>query len=181
MSAHTVAVRYANALLMIAVEKGTVEQTRTELRVFADRMMESAEFRIVLESPVIDLPQRHAVIRAVAEKGGMSADVRNFLLLLADRKRLAVVPQIAEHLDRLADDHLGILRARVDTPLAMTESQKATLRTLLEKKYGRKVQLAERLDESILGGFRLVVGNTVMDATLDARLARLRETIVNEL
>lgn len=181
MSAHNVARRYANALLMLSVDAGEVEKVREQVAALGQLMRTSAEFRIVMESPVIDLAQRHGVIRAVATSIGLRDSVRNFLLLLADRKRLSVLPQIADVFDDLADEHLGIVRARVETPIKLNPVQEQTLRGLLEKRFGRKVRLEQQLDERILGGFRVAVGSTVIDATVDARLTRLRDTILGEL
>lgn len=181
MSAHNVARRYANALLQLCTDKGTVEEVREHLLGLSGLMRESAEFRVVLESPVFELPVRHKALRALADHLRLSVELRNFLLLLADRKRLRVLPQIAEVFDTLADEHLGLLRARVETPIALSDAHKRELTELLAKRHGKEVRLEERIDESILGGFRLIVGSMVHDATIDARLVRLRDTIVREL
>lgn len=181
MSAHNVARRYANALLQLCADRGKVDEVREHLLGLSQLIQDSAEFRVVLESPIFELPVRHKALRALSEHLKLSDELRSFLLLLADRKRLNVLPQIAEVFDQLADEHLGLLRARVETPVPLAAGQKRELVELLTKRHGKEVRLEERIDESILGGFRLIVGSTVHDATIDARLARLRDTIVREL
>ena len=102
--------------------------------------------------------------------------VSNFCLLLADKERLAYLGEIVGWYGKLLDDAKGIIRGTLTTAVELTDNKRAELKAELEKKAGASIELAFDVDASILGGVVLKVGDRVLDASLRAQLAILRET-----
>ena len=97
-------------------------------------------------------------------------------LLLADKERLAYLGEIVDWYGKLLDDAKGIIRGTLTTAVELTDNKRAELKAELEKKAGASIELAFDVDASILGGVVLKVGDRVLDASLRAQLAILRET-----
>lgn len=173
-----VAVPYAKALLDVAVAGRSVAKLREQVKALAAAWQGSADLRMVFSNPTVTLDERRRVIDALATKFGLERSLRNFLMVLADKRRLRVFGDIAEEFLRRADEHEGILRARVHASSELSMVQKSKLTRQLQQQTGKKIELDVVVDGSVLGGLRIQVGSKVYDATLRTRLDGLRESIL---
>lgn len=107
--------------------------------------------------------------------GELDEEQKNFLFLLAENRRMRVLPQINEIFLLLYEEQEKRIPVRVTTTMALTSSQNAELKQALEKRLKRQVDLQEKVDEDLLGGAIVRAGDWVIDGSGREQLARLEE------
>jgi F-type H+-transporting ATPase subunit delta len=165
--------RYARALLKIARDEGTLEATGEEL-VRAVAAFQEPLLRPLVLSPVIDAGERLRTAKAVVAATGVSKTVENLVGLLAERHRLAILPDVARWYEALLDEELDRARATIRSAAPLSAGERTELIELARRLTRRReVLAATELDPELLGGVVLDVGGTVYDGSLKTQLARL--------
>ena len=180
LAGHHVARRYARAILEIGIESGTVDALVEEITAVAQAYASSAELRGALEDPLVSAEAKRAIVNGVADRLGIAGTARSALLLLADRRRLIVLPAIAQALKEMNDLRKGVVRAEVTTAVRLGDAYYARLQAQLEKMTGKKVVLDRREDPGIIGGVVTRIGDTIIDGSLRARLDEMKQTLLSE-
>ena len=178
MTNSMIARRYAGALFALGREDGddAIGRYGADLVAIGNEIAAVPALDTVLKSPIISPAEKKAVLDAVLQKMNVNRTVRNFCLLLADKERLAFLGDIVRCYSTLLDEARGIIRGRLTTSVELTEDKQAAIRATLEQKAGTGIELGFDVDPDILGGVVLKVGDKVLDASLRAQLAILRET-----
>jgi F-type H+-transporting ATPase subunit delta len=109
---------------------------------------------------------------------GISELALSSLRLLAKRRRLGAVADVARELERMVDDDAGVLRASVTSAAALSEAYLDKLRQELEKATGRKVIISHRQDPSLVAGVVTRIGDKVVDGSVRARLSSFRDALL---
>jgi F-type H+-transporting ATPase subunit delta len=169
--------RYARALFALASETDAVESVRGELAAVAELVDGNSELHHALFRPLHPAAQRRSVLRAVCERIGMSANVRNFCAFLIDQRRLVDFDGIREHYGQLADAAAGRTQAEVVTASPLSDAQRERLQHVLARRTGQQVELSVRVDPALLGGAIANVGALVFDGSLRTQLAQLRSSL----
>jgi F-type H+-transporting ATPase subunit delta len=180
MIAGSIARRYAKALLEIGVANSSFDALQHELERVAALYAGSAELRTTLENPVFLPSKRKLVLEEIARRLALSKTVRNFLLLLLDRGRIAALPAIVREHRALVDEHAGRVRAKVSSAQPLAPGVEARLKAALERRTG-KVVIVERVEEpALLGGVVTQIGDLVFDGSVRTQLQTIRQTLVAE-
>ncbi len=172
-----VAKRYAKALLDVGREDGNYDRYGKELRQFADLCVSNKEFLAILSSPVFSLDERMKILNEILDKADFSETVKNFLRVLLERKRINRVVEIAEYYSMLRDELLGIARAKIITARPISKKTFNRLIKALEKFTSKKIEAETEIDESIIGGVIVKIGNLILDGSITAQLEGLKESI----
>ena len=172
--------QYANALADIALEQGAAEPVLNQVADFTAAFRESTELRNVLESPAVHRQSKHEVVEKLAARLGASKIVRNFLFVVIDHGRTALLPEIAEAFQEVVRQRQGIAEAEVVSAMELNPWQKNELLQTLERKTGKKIQATYRLEPGLLGGVRVRVGDTVFDGSVRTQLEQMREQLAAE-
>ena len=167
--------RYARALYLLGVEEHRLDAMLAEVRRVADAVHSSPDLKSLLASPVVSNDHRRAVMIDVLARLAVMGTTRNAVLLLTERRRGALLPDIAEALTRLADERAGKVMAEVTSAAPITEAQALKLAAALEKLTGRKITLTRKVDASLLGGVVTRIGDTVYDGSVRTRLEEIRQ------
>jgi F-type H+-transporting ATPase subunit delta len=176
----TLAKKYAKALFSLGKKSGApqLEQYGAALSGLAEMVTLSPALERMFKSPVITAAEKRALVDQLLNKTGADITVKNFCHLLADKGRLAALPAIAGLYGELLDAEKGILRGTVITAVKLdAEKQKKLKAGLAKKAKNQQLELEFNVDEAILGGLMLKVGDRVLDASLRAQLNILRDTI----
>jgi F-type H+-transporting ATPase subunit delta len=173
------AVRYARALFDITLaEKKDLTAAGRELTDFATLLTSNSALSRVLTNPAIPASRKRKVVEElIAKAGSLQSAVAKLLLLLAERDRLALLPDVAEAYDTRLMDHLKVVRAEVVTAIDLPADRVAALKQNLATATGRDVQLSTRVDPDIIGGAVARIGGTVYDGSLARQLERIREKL----
>lgn len=173
----TIARPYAEALFGAANADGAGLAAWAELVNEMAQAAQHPEVQAALSDPGLDAGARAALLRALL-KSSVSKPAENFLALLADNDRLALLPEIARQFEALKNRQEGSAEARIDSAFELTDAQVAELVAGLEKKFQVKLKPDVRVDPSLIGGVRVTVGDQVLDTSVSAQLVRLRDALV---
>ena len=180
MSYESIGRRWALAVFEIGKETNSVSRLEADLAAFAATSSGNDELAAVLDNPLVPEASREAIIGDIAAKLGLSDAARSTLRLLAKKRRLKALPDIARQLARLADEDQGVVRAEVTSAAPLTDDYLARLRAELEKATGKKVVITQKQDKSLIGGVVTKIGDRVIDGSVRARLASFRDTLLRQ-
>lgn len=178
MSQAPVADRYARAIFELGVETGQLAAITEQVRRFARVYAGSGELRAVLDNPVIEPEKRDAVLADVAARLNLTGNGLNLIRLLASRRKLRVITDIAHRLDRLTDEQAGVVRATVTSARAMPDSFYQRLASELEAATARKIVLERREDPTLIAGFVTRIGDNTIDGSVRGRLDEIERQLV---
>jgi len=147
------------------------------LRQIAALLNESVELRRVWENPAVPADQKRKLLDAIVQRNGIDKPVRNLVAVLIDHRRLPFLPRIVEQLEKELDARLGFTEAQISSARELSDSEKRTLESQIEKATGKKVRARYGLDPSLLGGAAVRVGSTIYDGSVKGQLERIKEAI----
>jgi F-type H+-transporting ATPase subunit delta len=177
--AGSIARRYARALFEIGVGKGGFEALGGELEALAAVYTGSPELRQTMENPVFKIAQKRAIVEKILPRVAPSPLMNRFVLLLVERRRIAILPQIARAYQELTDQQLGRVRATVTSAKPLDVLTQAEIQRALERRTGKKVLMKTEVDPALIGGVVARVGSLVLDGSLRTRLETLGNRILN--
>ena len=166
---------YGDALFEVAQEEGKVDEIRDELGEFADALNEDRDLQVFFFSPYFSSQEkRDGIEKSIS---GASDAFKNFLALLAEKHRMPAIFRIRAYFDELWAQENKRLEVRVTSAVPLDESVVKRVGEEIERQTDRKIDLEADVDEDILGGIVLRVGNMVLDASLREKLNRLRKEV----
>lgn len=172
-----IAERYATAVFGLAKDEKKLKALETDVTAIEVAIADSADFRTLLSSPLYSRDQQATAVAAIAKKMKLSPMVANTLGLLANKRRLFVLPQLANALrERLAEER-GEVTADVTSAKALTKAQSDKLAKTLKAQVGKAVTIKETVDESIIGGLIVKVGSKMIDTSVKSKLNALQNTM----
>ena len=179
MIGNVVARRYASALFALGGEAGMPEMEHygNTLDALDKAVQESRLLSRVFRNPVLGVEEKKSVLLALLREAGGGEVERRFCELLADKGRLNLLSAIAEDYRSMLDAAKGLCRGVFTTAVALDGTRLAEVTAQLEARTGRGLALVHTVDPSILGGFVLKIGDTVLDASLRAQIDKLGESI----
>jgi F-type H+-transporting ATPase subunit delta len=175
LSEEQVARVYAQALFDAARGAGVVEPVRRELGDFVAALAASDSLRNVLSDPQIETAAKGRVLAEVT-RGGQQL-LTNTLRLMLDRGRFAAVPELGQAYDALAIVEEGIVEVEVISAAELTSETEKKIAARIQEATGRRVELARRVDPSIVGGLVLRIGDVIVDGSVKARIRQLRRRL----
>jgi F-type H+-transporting ATPase subunit delta len=169
--------RYAEAIFEIAERDGNVEAWLEQLHSVAAAVSDESIVR-GLEDPNVPIERRLAALDK-ALGPDMVPQMRNLLPLIVRRRRVEMLPQIAREFRRLYNKRAGIVEATAFSAAPLDGQELAALRSRLEQMTGGNVELETRVDESLLGGIQVRLGDQLIDGSVRGRLERLRNRLAS--
>ena len=171
---------YARAFADVVVgSKLDATRLMQELRDFEALLRASEALRRVLENPSIPGDQKRAVVDAIMAKQGISRQVRNFILVVTEHRRLPLFADILREVDQVLNDRLGIADAEVVSARELGDSERRLLESEIARLTGKRVRARYERDSSLLGGAVVKVGSTIYDGSVKGQLERIREQLVS--
>ena len=177
MSTNAIAKRYAKALVQIGSEAGTVDGFNGELTRFSTLLTGNGELSAVFANPAYGIQSKSEILKELVAKLQISPMVSNLLMLLLERGRLSVLPQIAESYGAFADELAGVIRPTLSSGLPLEPAQIEEIRTALAKSTGKKVELEVKVDPALIGGVVTKIGDKVFDGSVRTQLARIQDIL----
>lgn len=165
--------RYAKALFELADAEKQLDDVASDLGAINAMIQECDDLDRLLRSPVIsreDQSRAFEAVLAVAKTGELT---RNFCGLIAQKRRLAALPGIIAHYQKLIAQHRGEVTANVVSAQKLSASQLTSIGDALKKAVGSDVSVETEVDASLLGGLIVKVGSRMVDSSLRSRLQQL--------
>ncbi|MBD2593939.1 F0F1 ATP synthase subunit delta [Nostoc spongiaeforme FACHB-130] len=170
---------YAQALMSVAQSKNLTEEFGNDARALLDLLQNSQQLRNFIDNPFIVPDTKKAVISQVVGGGG-NPYLRNFLLLLVDKRRIFFLDQILKQYLALLRQLNQTVLAEVTSAVALSpEQEEAIKQKVIAITNARQVELETRVDSELIGGVIIKVGSQVIDASLRGQLRRLSLRLTN--
>ena len=157
--------KYSSAIFELAQEEQQLVPYGEQLRRVLDDLSTVPGIWGYFANPLIQRSDKKALLKQLFE-GELSANVYHFLLLLADKRRMALYPAIVEDFEKLSNEARGIVIADVTTAHGMSEAQREKLGNKLEAVTGKTVKLRLHEDPKIIGGVIVRIGDKRIDGSV---------------
>lgn len=171
-----IASRYAEALFQVGEESNSTEKLYNELKAVVDIINVNKEFSNILKSPIVSKEEKKTLITNIFGSK-LNNEMLNFMKILADKDRLNLLANMEEAFKALLNDKNNILEGVAITAVPMNEGEVNELQAKLSAKYNKTVVLQNEVDESILGGVLVRLGNEEIDGTVKNRLDKMKEQL----
>lgn len=169
--------RYAIALFEIAKEANTLAAIEADLDSLQAALDASADLRALTASPLLSREDQGKAMRALTDKMELGPEAANTVALMADNRRLYVLPEMISQVKALSADDRGEVTADVTAAKALTEKQSTALAAALKKSVGKDVNVNVTVDEDLIGGLIVKVGSVMIDSSLRSKLNNLQNAM----
>ena len=178
MTSRVAATRYARALFDVARKEGDIQQVGRDIAGFARLVAENDALSRAFANPAIPAQRKRAVVEQLfAAAGPMSPIVQKIVLMLAERDRLMLIPELATAYEARLMENAQVVRAQLTTAVPLPQDRIAALQEGLARATGRQVQLETGVDPSIIGGAVARIGSTVYDGSVTTQLQKVKERL----
>lgn len=167
---------YAQALFEAARETGTLDATGADLNSFASSMREAKDLTAVLYNPRVDAKVKKEIVSDLTA-GGDRLFV-NGVKLLIDKGHATLLLDFNDQFQKLVKKEQGLIEVEVTSAFELPEEARAKIRKRIEEATGKRVEISENVDASIVGGLVLRFGDIIVDGSLKSRLEQLRARLV---
>ena len=164
--------RYAKSLFDLAEERKSSVAVFADMELVRNVVSSSRDFRKLIQNPVITTDKKLAVLKSIFA-GKVNEVTLSFFSILAKKRREEYMGEIAESYISLYRAQKGIMTAQLLTAVPADEALKRRITEIVQKDTGKKVELEERVDASIIGGFILSVGDRQFDESVARKLRTL--------
>ncbi|MGA2458763.1 MAG: ATP synthase F1 subunit delta [Terriglobales bacterium] len=172
---------YARAFADVVMTKSNLldpARMLEELHGIEALLKESDQLRRVLENPSIPGNSKRAVLDAITQRLGTTRQVRNFVAVITDNRRLPLFSEILKQVEQELDDRQGFAEAQVSSARQLNDPERQMLEVEIAKMTGKKVRARYAQDASLLGGAVVQVGSTIYDGSVKGQLEKIWEQLV---
>jgi F-type H+-transporting ATPase subunit delta len=170
-----IATVYARSLFEVAQEQNKLDKVREQLGEFADALSATRELQVFFFSPYFSTEEKKdGLDKAVS---GTEDILENFLQLLIEKHRMPAVFRIRGELDQLWERENRLLPVEVTSAIELDKSTVKQIGDRIGEQTGQKIELSAKVEPDILGGIVVRVGNSIIDASIRARLEQLRKQV----
>lgn len=168
------ALRYATALVEIAADSKKIDAVEQDLNDMEAMMLASEDLQNLVKSPLISRFQQQNAIATVAQKAKFQDITTNFLCLLAQNRRLNILPSIINAVRMEFSKMRGEVSAHVASAFKLSPQQESALQESLAKAMGQAVAVKVDVQEDLIGGMVVTVGSQIIDDSVKRKLERLK-------
>jgi F-type H+-transporting ATPase subunit delta len=169
---------YAESLLQLAEEAGKAEEIGDELWQLRELWSRDPEFAAVMSSAAIKVPARRESLKKAFGTDRVQTLVLNLLLVLNDKRRSMILPQVCEAYRTKLDQRLGREEVHVTTAAPLSEDHRSALKAQIKRLTGHDADLFEAVDARLLGGMSVQVGGRLYDLSVRRGLRDLRSALL---
>jgi F-type H+-transporting ATPase subunit delta len=176
---HRVAKRYARALFQASLAAGQLEAVSSDLISLKDLFENNPSFRDMLLTPLGEYLDKIESLNKLA--GRVSPVTTDFLRLVVEKNRQDNLSYIQQDFEEMKRAHEGVAEAHIFSAVSLDEKQRAALIAELEKRTGLRIEPHFEVDANLIGGVRVIVGDTLMEGSITGQLKAMRERMYREL
>lgn len=177
MANSIVAYRYAKSLFDLATEKKVVNEVNDDMVTFKKVCDENRQFLVVLGNPIIRHHVKLGILKKTFEKN-VNPVTFSIFSVLTKKNRENLIYSIAEEFDKLYNQQKGVQKVTVTTVTTLTDAQRVEFTKVVSQATGKQVILEEKVNEDLIGGYILSVGDTQIDTSVRKRLNELKLSLI---
>jgi len=169
--------RYAKSLIDLSKEQNALEDLKKDMLFFESVVDDNSQLEAILKNPIVPLDKKFGILKAIFE-GRTHQITQSFFKLLVNKGRSAILFDIAKGFISQYNAEKGIVTAEVTTATTLTDANKAEIEGLVKQQLGaNQVNITEKINEKLIGGFILKVGDKQFDASVAGSLNKLRKDL----
>lgn len=167
--------RYAQALLELAIEQNKLEQVVADMNYLLEVYNQSVDFQLLLNSPIVKAEKKIAIFNEIF--GQFEELTSKFVKLIINNRREAGLAQIAISFDGLVKNHKGIVPITLTTAVKLDDATKSLILEKVEKNVNGQLEVTEKIDASLIGGFIVRMGDQQIDASVANQFRELKQRL----
>jgi F-type H+-transporting ATPase subunit delta len=179
MTNRSSAARYAKALLDVSRKEGDPQAAGRDLEAFVSLTTAHAELARVLVNPAIPAQRKTALVGELLARNPVGPIVGKLLLLLAERDRLVLLPDLLEEYGRRLMDVQNIVQAQVTSAAPLPSGAALAIERAIAARTGRRVSMTSRVDPRLIGGVVTRIGSLVYDGSVKRQLEKMKDTLTS--
>lgn len=179
MSEIKVALRYAKSLLEESVSRGIEEKIKSDIDLFTGAVKSSRDLRVALSNPIIGFDKKNEVLNKIF-KGKVDNLTINFFQLVCKKGRAANLTTIAREFENQYFTYKNINKASITTAIALDDSLRNQFAKIIEEGFGKKVDLTDKVDKELIGGFILRMNDRQIDESIRQKLNQLKLNLIDQ-
>ena len=172
MAGARAAIRYAKAVLSLASDLKSADGVNGDMKLIAGTIAESKELSDVLKSPVVSSPIKKSILLEVFKNSNKAT--LNLIDTLIANNRIDILGEVAQKYNQLFDESKGIEQATVTTAVALSDDLRKKVLAKAKELTGKDIEVENIIDESIIGGFILRIGDIQYNASISNQLSKLK-------
>jgi F-type H+-transporting ATPase subunit delta len=169
--------RYAQGMFELAKEEKSVEEKKKQAECILETMNDCPDFALFLRAVKVTKQEKYELIDRVFQEA-VDHDMCSFMKLIIEKGRAYYMQGIMEDYVKLANEDLGIELAEVVSARKLSAQDMQTIGEALVRKTNKKIVLKNKIDPSVIGGIRVTMANSVTDATISAKIERMRSALL---
>lgn len=173
-----VASRYAKSLIDLAIEKNQLEVVRNDMRLIKNVCTTNHDFVLLLESPVVKTDKKMAILNSIFD-GKISQTTMAFLNIIATKRREGYIDDIAKSFDEQYKLYKNITTVVVQTAVKLDDKLKNEILAVVKKTATGEIELVEKIDTALIGGFILTINDKQIDHSVRRKLSDLKKNFSN--
>ncbi|MEW9077941.1 F0F1 ATP synthase subunit delta [Terrisporobacter glycolicus] len=171
-----IANRYAEALFQLSEDENITKEIYNELHNVVETVKNNKDLDNVLRSPLVAKIEKVKLIESLFNNK-INNNLKNFLKILVEKGRISSLKSIELTFKQLLNDKNNIIEGTVISAIPLTDNKVKELEEKLSKKYNKNVTLENKVDQSILGGVLVRLGNTQIDGSVKTRLDNIKDQL----
>jgi len=176
-----IALKYAKGLFTAAKGLNKTKEFGEELNQIKDFLISMPEVLSALQNPIYPPDLKMEIIEEILKVVKVDPEIERFLKLLVERRRIQYIREIVSMYQELLDEELNIARGEIITAYPLSEEEKKELEEVLKNYLKKEVILESKVDEGIIGGIKIRIGDLIFDGTLKTQLNKMKEIIKGEV
>lgn len=165
--------RYANALLITAIEQNILEETREDMQLIHQTIAGSSELSLFLKSPIIRNDVKRSALDVIFNDKVQQLTA-NLISILSDKSRESLLRGITEGFMELYNQHHNIIEVDVETAFELNKAQETNLKDELEDVTGKTIEMRIEKNDDLIGGLTVRIEDTVYDGSVKYKLNQLK-------
>jgi F-type H+-transporting ATPase subunit delta len=178
MRSHRAATRYAKSIIELAKEQNVLDEVYGDMQLFSAVIEQNRVFAVMLKNPIINHDKKRNVLHALFDKRMNKLSILAFDLI-TKKNRESILAEISSEFQVQYNNYKGLQVADITTTINLDDDLRKKFNALVEEISGKKASLNEVVDESIVGGFVLNVGDKRLDQSIKTQLNNIKRELTN--
>ncbi len=170
--------RYARALFEVSIETNDLEKTEKNIKKFIELFESSSELQNFIKNPTQSVKNQNDVINLLSKELEFSKNLKNFFLLLIEKRRIFFVKKISENFLRLCSKKRGEIRASLISSKELSQLELSKISEELSKSMGSILKFDYKVDKELIGGLKLQLGSFMIDTSIRNKLKKFEQAML---
>ena len=170
--------RYSRALFEVSQESSELDKVEDDVKIFQSLINSSLEIKNFIKDPTQNLSQQNKVSRLLAERLNFSKNLKNFLLLLVEKRRIFFIQKIFDSFLKLCSKKRGEIKAQLISSRELSKTELDKISKDLSESMGSILKFDYKVDKELIGGIKLQLGSIMIDTSIRSKLKKYEQVMI---